>query len=340
MRDTSLSRAWSRRIAPATFVAVFALTCIGGVSASSHTAGATDSTDGGTAPETTTTTTTTTSTDEADGTATESTTGSEDGGSSDSTTSSVESGGSGGSWPPPLLLEDVRPRKAFFGGPPARFHFKIGGKRTRDLVIKVVRKSTGKVVWQRTRFGIEPDKVYVQRWWGKKRSGGIASNGIYLFRVKERNGSVANRKNADGRRNFGFYRHKFPVRGRHSYGDSIGAGRGHRGQDIFAACGTKIQAARGGRVQYKGYQRGGAGYYIVIDGRRTGKDYVYMHFRGPAVVRQGQRVKTGQKVGYVGQSGNASGCHLHFELWSHPGWYEGGRYLNPTRPLRRWDSWS
>jgi murein DD-endopeptidase MepM/ murein hydrolase activator NlpD len=51
-------------------------------------------------------------------------------------------------------------------------------------------------------------------------------------------------------------------------------------------------------------------------------------------------VRTGQRIGEVGETGNASGCHLHFEIWSAPGWYEGGNFLNPTKKLKRWDKWS
>ena len=88
-------------------------------------------------------------------------------------------------------------------------------------------------------------------------------------------------------------------------------------------------------------QRGGAGHYLVIDGRGTRLDYVYMHLKGRAPVREGERVKTGERIGRVGRSGNASGCHLHFELWSAPGWFDGGHHLRSvTRKLRKWDSWS
>ena len=82
-------------------------------------------------------------------------------------------------------------------------------------------------------------------------------------------------------------------------------------------------AARGGVVKFKQYH-GAAGHYLVIDGERTGIDYTYMHLRDAALVNVGDRVRTGQLIGYVGQTGRASGCHLHFEMWSAPGWYDGG----------------
>ena len=77
--------------------------------------------------------------------------------------------------------------------------------------------------------------------------------------------------------------HEFPIRGPHGYGEfaaRFGGGRGHQGQDIFAACGTPLVAARGGMVKFKQYHSR-AGYYLVIDGERTGIDYAYMHLREP-----------------------------------------------------------
>jgi murein DD-endopeptidase MepM/ murein hydrolase activator NlpD len=136
---------------------------------------------------------------------------------------------------------------------------------------------------------------------------------------------------------------RFPIRGPHTYGDGIGAPRGdhiHQGQDIMAACGTKLVAARGGRVQYRGYQAGGAGNYIVIDGYKSQYDFVYMHLKNPALAAKGQTVTTGQMIGKVGTTGSSSGCHLHFEMWNAPGWYEGGHFIDPRPFLKEWDRYS
>lgn len=132
-------------------------------------------------------------------------------------------------------------------------------------------------------------------------------------------------------------RHTFPVPTPHTYGDGFGAGRGHQGQDVFAKCGKRVLAARGGRVQYRGTDSA-AGNYLVIDGRTTRVDYVYMHLRGSGLARRNEKIANGERIGKVGHSGNASGCHLHFELWSKPGWYEGGHAKSAvTKHLRRWD---
>ena len=73
-----------------------------------------------------------------------------------------------------------------------------------------------------------------------------------------------------------------------------------------------------------------AGHYLVIDGDHTGYDYAYMHMRDATLVDQGDHVYTGQPIGFVGDTGRADGCHLHFEIWKAPGWYSGGR-LPSTR---------
>lgn len=133
----------------------------------------------------------------------------------------------------------------------------------------------------------------------------------------------------------------FPIQGKHDYGSATSRfgnarGRPHRGHDVFADCGTPLVAAVGGKVRYAGYQSS-AGNYIVIAGSDPDRDYVYMHLSQRALFRTGQKVETGEQIGTVGETGNASGCHLHFELWSAPGWYEGGSAFDPLPQLRAWD---
>ena len=110
----------------------------------------------------------------------------------------------------------------------------------------------------------------------------------------------------------------FPIRGRHTYGDGLGAGRGHQGQDLMAKCGKPVVAAVGGRVRLVDYQGSGAGNYVVIKGEGRSYDYVYMHMLKRAGVSDGDLVKAGQRIGLVGSTGRSSACHLHFEMWTPP----------------------
>jgi murein DD-endopeptidase MepM/ murein hydrolase activator NlpD len=128
----------------------------------------------------------------------------------------------------------------------------------------------------------------------------------------------------------------FPVRGHHAYGDGLGAGRGHEGQDIMAKCNSPIVSAQQGRVQYNKYQSA-AGNYIVIDGKGKLKDLMYAHMKKRSKYQVGDKIDADQQIGLVGDTGDATACHLHFEMWSNPGWYEGGHPVNPKPSLKRWD---
>jgi len=139
--------------------------------------------------------------------------------------------------------------------------------------------------------------------------------------------------------------HKFPVRGKHAFGTgaaAFGAGRdghSHQGQDVFANCGTPLVAARGGIVKLN-QNEARAGNYLVIDGAGTDVDYVYMHLAAPSPLKKGAIVMTGQSIGEVGDTGDAVGCHLHFEMWAAPGWYTGGQPFDPLPALKAWDLYS
>jgi murein DD-endopeptidase MepM/ murein hydrolase activator NlpD len=129
---------------------------------------------------------------------------------------------------------------------------------------------------------------------------------------------------------------KFPVKARVSWGDGLGAGRGHQGQDLMANCGKPVVAAKAGRVTTVDYQASGAGNYAVVRGTSSNFDYVYMHMLKVPRVSTGDRIKAGQTIGFVGSTGRSSACHLHFEMWTRPGWYKGGAVSDPTPHLRRW----
>lgn len=138
-----------------------------------------------------------------------------------------------------------------------------------------------------------------------------------------------------------FLGHHFPLAGPYTYppGGGFGAARSghiHQGQDLSAAEGTPILAPRGGVVTQVAYQAGGAGYYVVIAGAGEPYSYVFMHLEAAStLVHAGQTVATGQRIGLVGQTGDATGPHLHFEIWSGP-WQTGGQPLDPLAFLQSW----
>jgi murein DD-endopeptidase MepM/ murein hydrolase activator NlpD len=97
-------------------------------------------------------------------------------------------------------------------------------------------------------------------------------------------------------------------------GDSFGprGNRFHAGIDLIAPRGTPVQAAAPGRVAFAGFSTGGWGKLVVVvhrDGVRT----FYAHLSAIGV-RRGQPVNTGQRLGLVGATGDATGPHLHFEV--------------------------
>jgi murein DD-endopeptidase MepM/ murein hydrolase activator NlpD len=107
----------------------------------------------------------------------------------------------------------------------------------------------------------------------------------------------------------------------------------------MARCGTRLVAARGGVVKFSGYHSA-AGNYIVIDLDGDDTDQAYMHLHQPSPHSDGDRVYTNQQIGEVGTTGSSTACHLHFEMWSKPGWYTGGAAFDPLPFLKAWDLYS
>ena len=86
----------------------------------------------------------------------------------------------------------------------------------------------------------------------------------------------------------------------------------HSGIDFSAALGTETYATGDGVVADVERNEWGYGNMVVID-HGYGYKTRYAHLQ-KAAVRKGQKVKRGQKIGYIGDSGKTTGVHLHYEV--------------------------
>lgn len=122
-----------------------------------------------------------------------------------------------------------------------------------------------------------------------------------------------------------------PVQGPHAFsndfGDPRSGGRSHQGNDIMAPRNTPVVASVAGTFKPHSSGLGGVSYYLAGDDGTTYYGAHLDHYSGAS-----GHVAAGTVVGYVGNSGDASGgaTHLHFEI--HPG---GGRAVNPFSTLSK-----
>jgi len=249
-----------------------------------------------------------------------------------------------------LKSAQTGPRKSFYYGfrsPSLRFEIE-STQAQNDIRIDVMDEA-GETVRSFYRNDVEPGQMLGIRWDGNTAEKRPAPKGHYTFRVvAQANSRIARLAGTSAEPlslSFDFYVYAFPVLGNHDFGGAqsrFGAGRSghtHQGQDVMSPCGTPLVAARGGKVQFTGNDSA-AGIYLVIDGKGTPYDTAYMHLLHPSPLQTGDVVRTGQPIGFVGETGNAQGCHLHFELWAGPGWYEGGSPVDPLPYLKKWDAYS
>jgi murein DD-endopeptidase MepM/ murein hydrolase activator NlpD len=137
----------------------------------------------------------------------------------------------------------------------------------------------------------------------------------------------------------------FPVAGVSSYIDTYGAFRGdvpgnwHHGDDIFAALGTPVLAVADGTLNRVGWEHLGGWRLWVRDGMRN--QFYYAHLSGySSLALHSRRVKAGDVIGFIGNTGDAfaTSPHLHFEIHPHQLLrlnYNGA--VNPTRYLDAWE---
>ena len=87
----------------------------------------------------------------------------------------------------------------------------------------------------------------------------------------------------------------------------------HWGIDIVTAMGNPVVATADGTVIKTGYDKI-SGYFIKISHPRTGFVTIYCHLLKELKVRNGQKVKRGQTIGLVGNTGKSNGPHVHYEV--------------------------
>jgi murein DD-endopeptidase MepM/ murein hydrolase activator NlpD len=239
--------------------------------------------------------------------------------------------------------------KLFLYGRPARVAFRIKS-RAKTVRVRLYFLRQGGRAPVRTIFLGDQATNTTRAYYLTGLETGLLPQGLYTLKIAA--------KDARGRRlrraptastvtELSFFHHRFPIAGPFSYSGPDGRfgaprrGHSHQGQDLPAPEGTPVVAPRGGTVEAVQYQAGGAGHYVVLDGDAEDRDYVFMHLRtGSIVVKVGQHVRTGQRLGDVGSTGESSGPHLHFEIWVGGGWYTGGHPVDPLPYLRTWDRWS
>ena len=134
----------------------------------------------------------------------------------------------------------------------------------------------------------------------------------------------------------------FPVYGPVSFTDTFGAARAdvswHHGDDIFAPLGSPILAVADGTLFSVGWNRIGGNRVWLRD--RVGNYFYYAHLAAFSTLAvDGAKVRAGDVIGFVGNTGDAAGTpyHLHFEI--HPVsllslGYDGA--VDPTSYLRNW----
>lgn len=96
----------------------------------------------------------------------------------------------------------------------------------------------------------------------------------------------------------------------------------HYGVDFSAPKGTPIYATGNGTIKKTKKSRRGFGNHLVID-HGYGYESLYAHMQ-KYIVRKGQKVKRGDLIGYVGNSGKSTAPHLHYEV------HKDGRKVNPA----------
>ena len=235
-----------------------------------------------------------------------------------------------------LQSPSVTPDRAFFDEPGGvRIEFRFAASGPQDLSVRIA--GDGEEARRIELAQLQPGQDQVVTWDGLTDAGGAAPDGTYRVVIGPSGSQLAEAGTVTRRG------HLFPIRGPHGtrgpvgeFGAGRNGGRIHEGFDATARCGTPLVAARGGTVVRRRFHPALDGNFVVIKGLQENRTYRYSHLIRPSPLAKGDRVHTGELVGHVGRTGNATStpCHLHFEI------RRGKRFLDPEPELRAWDRYS
>ena len=114
-------------------------------------------------------------------------------------------------------------------------------------------------------------------------------------------------------------RYAWVSQGYHSY---------HKANDIASYSGTKVVPMRSGRVVFAGWKKNCGGYQVYVS-HGNGLYSAYYHLRSESVSKGQWVTKSQTQLGRVGESGCATGPHLHFEVWRGFPWSSGSYRVKP-----------
>ncbi len=100
--------------------------------------------------------------------------------------------------------------------------------------------------------------------------------------------------------------------------------KAHLGTDYAAPCGTPIRAVADGRITAASYTSGNGNFVKIKHDKTYDTQYLHMSRFGEGI-HPGVMVKQGQTIGYIGQTGLATGCHVCFRFW------KNGKQVDPQK---------
>lgn len=123
----------------------------------------------------------------------------------------------------------------------------------------------------------------------------------------------------------------WPLQGkvRRAYSAPSGDSQGHEGIDILAEEGTAVRSAAAGQVIFAG--QGPEEYGLTVIVYHSGRWTTTYSYLSKTTVKEGDKVKAGERIGLVGQTGLASEPQLHFEIRRNKVALDPARYLKPVK---------